>query len=113
VSIRSRRADVSRVTAYAILRPDKQWAILAINKDPKRTARLMIRFVSAKGKAATTFAGQVDIVQYSPEQYLWHDDGPNGYPVRSDPPARCVREASAFYELPPYSLTVLRGSIQE
>ena len=113
VSIRNRRADVSRVTAYAILRPDKQWAILAINKDPKRTARLMIRFVSAKGKAATTFGGQVDIVQYSPEQYLWHDDGPNGYPVRSDPPARCVREASAFYELPPYSLTVLRGSIQE
>jgi hypothetical protein len=32
------------VTAYAVRRPDDQWSILAINKDPKRSAVLAIKF---------------------------------------------------------------------
>jgi hypothetical protein len=60
-----------------------------------------------------SFTGNVDEIQFSRDQYEWHDDGPNGHPVRSLPPARLTREASSFYELPPYSLTVLRGRIPE
>ena len=39
--------------------------------------------------------------------------GANGYPIRSLPPAQFTREASASYQLPPYSLTVLRGKIED
>jgi hypothetical protein len=55
----------------------------------------------------------VDVIQFSREQYVWHDDGPNGHPIRSLPPAHFTQEASSFYDLPPYSLTVLRGKFPD
>jgi len=97
------------VTVYAVRRPDKQWALLAINKDPNRAARLAVQFNVSGTQRAVSFAGDVDVIQFSREQYVWHDDGPNGYPSLSMPAARLTRTASPFYELPPYSLTVLRG----
>jgi hypothetical protein len=101
----------SPVTIYAVRRPDKQWALLAINKDPKRAARLNVEFKFANEQRQVTFVRDVDVIQFSREQYLWHDDGPNGHPIRSLPPARFTREAASSYELPPYSLTVLRGKL--
>jgi hypothetical protein len=101
------------VSVYAVRRPDKQWALLAINKHPSRTARLSVQFNFSGMRPQLSFTGNVDEIQFSRDQYEWHDDGPNGHPVRSLPPARLTREASSFYELPPYSLTVLRGRIPE
>ena len=98
------------VTAYAVHRPDKQWALLGINKDPKRTVRLTVQFNFA-AQRRVRFAGDVNVVQFSRDQYLWQDDGPNGHPIRSLPPARFTRNASTAYELPPYSITVLRGKL--
>jgi hypothetical protein len=110
VTSKQSRATVSpAVSVYAVHRPDSQWALLAINKDPKRTARLTVQFNFSHGRRQVSFAGAVDVIQFSRDQYLWHDDGPNGHPSRSLPPARLTRETSSFYELPPYSLTVLRG----
>ena len=99
------------VTAYAVRRPDKQWALLAINKNPKRTAQLKVQFNLPGAKQPLSFVGQVEVIQFSRQQYAWHDDGPNGHPIRSLPPAQFTREASASYQLPPYSLTVLRGRL--
>jgi hypothetical protein len=99
------------VTAYAVRRPDKQWALLAINKDPKRAAQLNVEFNLPGAKQPLSFVGQVDVIQFSRAQYVWRDDGPNGHPIRSLPPAQFTREASASYQLPPYSLTVLRGRL--
>jgi hypothetical protein len=59
------------------------------------------------------FSGDVDVIQFSRAQYLWHDDGPNGHPIRSLPPARSTQKASSFYELPPYSLSVVRGKVPD
>jgi F5/8 type C domain len=101
----------SAVSAYALRRPDKQWALLAINKDPKRTARLDVQFNFSGAQQPARFVGQLDVIQFSRQQYAWHADGPNGHPIRSLPPARFAREASSSCELPPYSLTVLRGKI--
>jgi hypothetical protein len=103
----------SVVTAHALRRPDKQWALLAINKDPKRTARLTAQFKLSNGQRQVSFAGDVDVIQFSRDQYLWYDDGPNGHPIRSLRPTRVTRKASSFYELPPYSLTVLRGKLPD
>jgi len=99
------------VTAYAVRRPDKQWALLAINKNPKRAAQLNVEFTLAGAKQPLSFAGQVQVIQFSRQQYVWRDDGPNGHPIRSLPPVQFTREASASYQLPPYSLTVLRGKV--
>jgi hypothetical protein len=101
------------VTAYAVRRPDKQWALLAINKDPKRSAQLNVEFNLPGAKQPLSFVGQVEIIQFSRQQYAWRADGPKGHPIRSLPPAQFTREASASYELPPYSLTVLRGKVED
>jgi len=101
------------VTAYAVRRPDKQWALLAINKDPKRPVQLKVEFNVAGAKQPLSFFGQVQVIQFSRQQYAWHADGPNGHPIRSLPPAHFTREASSTYELPPYSLTVLRGKLND
>ena len=99
------------LTAYAVRRPDNQWALLAINKDPKRTAELNVQFKISHEQETVSFVGQVEVIQFSRAQYAWHAAGPNGRPIRSMPPTRFTREASAAYELPPYSLTILRGNV--
>ena len=101
------------VTAYAVRRPDKQWALLAINKDPKRAAQLNVEFNLPGAKQPLGFVGQVQVIQFSRQQYAWRDDGPNGHPIRSLPPAQFTREASASYDLPPYSLTIVRGKVED
>src|SRR5260370_4703960 len=86
VSIEQRGSrSAPSVSIYALHRPDKQWAILAINKDPRRLARLEVKFKLA-GKPVT-FAGKVDVIQFSRQQYAWHDDAQNGHPIRSMPPS--------------------------
>jgi hypothetical protein len=101
------------VTAYAVRRPDKQWALLVINKHPKRASRLDVQFKIPGAQQPVRFVGQVEVAQFSRQQYAWRDDGPNGHPIRSLPPAHFTREASSLYELPPYSVTVLRGRLRE
>jgi NedA-like, galactose-binding domain len=114
VSVKQAEASSSpAVSVYAVRRPDKQWALLAINKHPTRTARLSVQFNFPGARPQLSLGGNVDVIQFSREQYLWHDDGPNGYPVRSLPPARFTQDASSFYEIPPYSLTVLRGKLPD
>jgi hypothetical protein len=103
----------SVVSVYAVHRPDKQWSLLAINKDPKREARLTVQFNSSEQRRQVSFAGDVDVIQFSRDQYLWRDDGPNGHPIRSLPPAHFTLKASSFYNLPPYSLTVVRGKLPD
>ena len=112
---RSGRHEVARdtVTAYAVRRPDKQWALLLINKAPNRAAQLDVRFKIPGTQQLVSFLGQVQTIQFSRTQYAWRDNGPNGRPIRSLPPVQFTREASATYELPPYSVTVLRGNIRE
>ena len=114
VTIKQRAQNsLPAVTAYAVRRPDRQWALLVINKHPKRASRLDVQFIIPGAQEPVRFVGQVEVVQFSRQQYAWRDDGPNGHPVRSLPPAHFTREASSLYELPPYSVTVLRGRLRE
>jgi len=114
VNVKTRDPALSRATSvYAVRRPDKRFALLAINKHPRRAARLSVRFNLPASRRQMQFNGPVDVVQFSGNQYLWHDDGPKGRPIRSLPPARLTQDAPAWYDLPPYSLTVLRGAISD
>ena len=114
VTIKQKKATASPViSVYAVRRPDKQWALLAINKHPNRTARLNVQFNFPNARQPVGFVGEVELIQFSREQYAWRDDGPNGHPIRSLSPARFTGKASPFYDLPPYSLTVLRGYVPD
>ena len=53
----------------------KQWALLAINKNPKRAAQLKVQFNLPGAKQPLSFVGQVEVIQFSRQQYAWHDDG--------------------------------------
>jgi hypothetical protein len=101
------------VTLYAVRRPDKQWALLAINKHPKRAAQLNVQFKISDKPQPLRLAGELQLVQFSREQYVWRSNGPDGHPIRSLPPAHFTDEASTSYDLPPYSLTILRGKLPD
>jgi hypothetical protein len=114
VTISQQNPNLSHVvTAYAVQRPDKHWSLLAINKHPKRTARLSVEFSFLQAPHQVSFVGEVDVIRFSRDQYVWQDDGPNGHPTQSLPPMHVTQTASSFYELPPYSLTVLRGRLSD
>lgn len=100
----------SLVTAYAVYRPDRQWGLLLINKNPQQTQSVTIRFQTLNQEVAF-LRDKLDIFQYSPKQYAWHPQGEKGYPTRSDPPDHFTIQSveSTRIILPAYSLTVVRG----
>ncbi|MBV9010128.1 MAG: hypothetical protein JO354_13345, partial [Verrucomicrobia bacterium] len=97
-------------SVYAIQRANEEWVLMLINKYKDRTVRASVEFVDA-GKPAMSFTGKVDMVQFSREQYVWRDQGADGQPVRSEPPSHREVVAHGGFELPPYSLTIVRGNI--
>jgi len=108
-------ADVTRsaggplVTAYAVHRPDGQWAVMLINKDPSRSASVRLRFRERGRRVA--LAGAADLYRFERAQYAWHAAGAGGAPVRSNPPEHLRVPGGAEVALPPWSLTVVRGRI--
>jgi len=101
------------VTAYALRRPDKRWSVLLINKDPATSYEIRLRFDKAGKETATQPAGPYDVYQFSSKEYVWHANGPRGFPSRSQPPSHQViqpADAARGFLLPPYSLTVVRSS---
>jgi hypothetical protein len=108
------------VTAYALHRPDGQWALLLVNKDPKSAHDLDIAFTDTRPGQASgqtlAFTGSVAQVSFGADHYTWHPKGvkgregyadPDGPPVASKQPGGLA----ARYTLPRASVTVLRGAI--
>ena len=98
------------VTAYALHRPDGQWAVLLLNKDPKSAHRVTLRF-EQPGKRAALFLPGAELYQYGPAQYRWHAEGAHGFPSRDYPPVHRRLDGSVVL-LPVYSLSVIRGRIK-
>src|SRR5262249_16197229 len=101
------------VTAYAVRRPDKQWALIAINKDPKRGAQLNVEFNLSSHKQRLILVGEFDITQPARRQPAWQKKGQTAHPTPTLPPVKIPRKAPPIYDLPPYSLTILRGNVAE
>ena len=104
------RLGLPLVTAYAVARPDGQWSVLLINKDPKQAHPVSVRFQPPRGPAET-FTGLVDLYQYSSSQYAWHPSRAHGYPSPDLPPIH-RQIAPGVVSLPPFSLSVVRGRVQ-
>lgn len=100
------------VTAYAVHRPDKKWSLLLINKDPKQAWSVRIQFHNTVTKLNSTWNGPIEVYQYSSAQYAWHPNQEKGHPIRNLPPDHRVlpNSSNMLIELPPYSLSIVRGN---
>ena len=102
------------VTAYALLRPDGQWALMVINKDQMSPHAVQIAFDN--GSSIQHFARAVDVISFGSEQYQWHpapapgagSADPDGPAVRSE----ITATPASSYTLPKASVTVLRGRVE-
>ena len=101
------------VTAYALHRPDDQWALLLINKDHDQPHQVRIVFHDANRGRDASFAGAVTMVTFGREQYQWHPARKKGYADPDGPPAtsKVTGEEGTQYTLPAASVTVLRGRL--
>jgi hypothetical protein len=100
------------VTAYAVLRPDKQWSLMIVNKDQENSHSVQIAFDGAAAKQSH-FHGPVSMVTFGSEQYQWHSNINGGTADPDGPAARSTitSNANTRYILPKASATVLTGKL--
>jgi hypothetical protein len=99
------------VTAYAVKRPDGQWALMLINKDHDHAHDVRVVFREDTNKH---FTGEVAMITFGKAQYQWHPARRNGYADPDGLPVRSTVQggADAQYTLPAASVSVLRGKIE-
>jgi hypothetical protein len=101
------------VTSYAVLRPDGNWSIMLVNRDENNAHSVRLAFAGAGGHESS-FVGQVTLVSFGSEQYVWLNDGPNSHPDPNHPPVGTTIEAGpgTVFTLPKASVSVVRGKIE-
>ncbi len=101
------------ITAYAVRRPDGQWSLLLINKDPSNAHEVKIAFAEGGKEGTLHFAGEAKKVTFGAAEYVWHPAGaeshadPDGPPTTSN--VRMTEEPKVL--LPKASVTVLTGKV--
>ncbi|PIC01234.1 glycosyl hydrolase family 5 [Caulobacter sp. X] len=98
------------VAAYAVKRPDGQWALMLVNRDAQAAHAASLAFRDANGKERR-LAGQVDVWRYDRTRYAWKDDGENSRPSLTLPALKTRQDGRRDVILPPWSLTVVRGRL--
>jgi len=101
------------VTAYAAKRPDGEWSLMLINKDPSNAHEVKIEFDDNGGSPLRYFAGTVTAVTFGADQYVWHPHGSLRLADPDGPPATNSMnvKSGAGFTLPKASVTVLRGKL--
>lgn len=110
VEVRQSDKPCATVAAYALQRPDQKWAVLLLNKNTSPVTLNRVQLDIPKSIDSLPVNETVNVVQYSSKQYVWHPDGENGYPARSNPPERfnVHKDGDALsLVLPPMSISVL------
>jgi hypothetical protein len=101
------------IAAFAVKRPDGQWSLLMINKDPSNPHTVKISFEDGGKQTTARFLGQVKTVTFGPSEYVWHSSGATSHADPDGPPTRNVVDWKQGQEvlLPKASMTVLTGKI--
>ena len=101
------------ITAYPVLRPDGDWALLLVNKDQENAQRVAIRFDDTVHHRSGAFAGSVAAIVFGRAEYQWHPDVDGGMADPDGPPASTTVEArpDTIFTLPAASIAVLRGKV--
>jgi hypothetical protein len=99
------------VTAYAVKRPDKQWALLIVNRDQENPHTVKINFHDTETGRDTAFGGTVDSFTFGSAQYRWDPlrkvADPDGPALK----AQTTASRDSTYTLPAAAIVVLRGSL--
>lgn len=98
------------VTAYAVLRPDGQWSVLLVNRDPSNAHAVRVVFDGVAGGHSATLATPARFVTFGSEQYAWRANGRDSGP---DPDGPWVESTvlGDTVTLPKGSVSVLRGKL--
>src|SRR5579859_3623822 len=102
------------ISVYAVQRPDGEWSLMLINKDPSNAHALRIEFGDGNASKLRHFAGPVTMTTFGAEQYVWHPDGAKSYADPDGPPSATKLHAKAgdAFTLPKASVTVLKGNLE-
>lgn len=101
------------ITAYAVKRPDGEWSLLMINKDPSNAHEVKIAFEDNGQETAAQFSGRVKRVTFGAAEYVWHSSGATSHADPDGPPKHTVEEWKDGEKvlLPKASVTVLTGRV--
>lgn len=101
------------VTAYALRRPDGNWALMLVNRDQANPHAVRVSFENSARKRSGYFRGKVTVVSFGSDQYVWHDQGTESYADPDGPPV--TKQVSGgqrtTFTLPKASVTILRGKL--
>ena len=102
------------VTTYALHRPDGNWSLLLVNRDENNSHTDRASFEDAKEKRNSSFFGNVFLLSFGSDQYVWINDGPNSHPDPNLPPSAAIidTDSQTIFTLPKASITVIRGRVR-
>jgi hypothetical protein len=101
------------ITAYAVKRPDGEWSLLVINKDPSNPHEVSFDFENGGKETTARFSGKVNKATFGAAEYVWH---PAGSASHADPDGPVKRDTIEWKDgqrilLPKASVTVLTGRV--
>jgi hypothetical protein len=101
------------ITAYAVKRPDGDWSLMLINKDPTNAHEMKFDFATETEKSPRHFTGPIHMVTFGAAQYVWHPEGAKSHADPDGPPATSTIAANSEgrITLPRASVTILRGKL--
>jgi len=101
------------ITAYGVKRPDGEWSLLIINKDPTNAHEVTIGFENGGKETAAQLSGTVKVVTFGAAEYVWHPSGAASFADPDGPPKERTVEwkSGQTAPLPRASITVLTGKV--
>lgn len=98
---------------YAVHRPDGEWSLMIVNRDPDNAHAVQVAFDDSSASRPGCFSGPVTMVTFGREQYQWHSGGRDSHADPDGPPVTTAVAggAEASFTLPKASLTILRGQV--
>jgi F5/8 type C domain len=101
------------ITAYAVKRPDGEWSVLLINKDPSNDHAVSFAFENDGKQVSSGFSSPVKMVTFGAAEYAWHPSGATSHADPDGPPKRGNVEWKEGQKvlLPKASITVLTGKV--
>ena len=101
------------ITAYAVKRPDGEWSLLIINKDPTNAHEVTIGFENGGKETAAQLSGTVKVVTFGAAEYVWHPSGAASFADPDGPAKESTVEWKGGQTalLPKASITVLTGKV--
>lgn len=102
------------ISVYAVKKPDGEWSLMLINKDPSNAHQVEIEFAGSAGSRLRHFTGPVTMVTFGTDQYVWHPGGAKSHADPDGPPATMTLNVKTgdTFTLPKASVTVLRGNLE-